>query len=116
MHDLNALENIILKDSRFVSMVNDRFPSDSKRGGFNKDYRISQAWVGVQKALENDNEYEHEYIQFAASMSFQPDDQRATFSDAVESLSRIGNYFELGARSTAVKLIIYQEQPKRLEF
>ncbi len=91
LHDLCALESVIMDNRDFSKLVLEKFPGDAKRAGFDSDYSLDRAAKDMIDRIEADQLYRDEYDQFVKAMSYATESQQVDFDKAINVLKRIGD-------------------------
>ncbi|MEA1968038.1 MAG: nucleotidyl transferase AbiEii/AbiGii toxin family protein [Thermodesulfobacteriota bacterium] len=93
LHDLSALEEIVLASDSFVEMVHSSFKKDRGRGGSEKGKSVKELANETLTKLTEDSLYQVEYTQFVDAMSYDVEDEKITFKKVLHSFEKIVSLF-----------------------
>lgn len=88
LHDLAALEHLILNDD-FIKSVQQSFDVDKGRGGSSKDILLSEFSEKTLNKLKSDKVYSKEYKEFVDALSYAKEDETIGFINALLSFERM---------------------------
>ena len=92
LHDLAALESLVVKNADFKSLVFTLFEKDSDRGKPKEEYQKLDKTGRIREAmriLEEDREYAVEYARFVDDVSYALAREQYSFKDALQAVRRI---------------------------
>lgn len=96
LHDLAALQSIIVDESAFRRMVADSFLRDKGRNGSDREKPLDALSQEALVQMKTDSHYSREYQQFVDAMSYAPESERIGFNEA---LGRFEQYIQLIAQA-----------------
>lgn len=88
LHDLAAMESIILNDD-FIKSLQQSFDVDKGRGGSSKDILLPEFAEKTLKKLKTDKIYSKEYKEFVDALSYANEDETIGFGNALSAFERI---------------------------
>lgn len=89
LHDLCALSPYAEASGEFAGLVFANYESDKKRGGLAGQYELLDAAQKAREKLADDKVYQEEYAIFVDRVSYDDEDKRISFSQAMASLDRL---------------------------
>ena len=93
LHDLSALEELVLESNQFKELVRVSFNMDRGRGGSEKEKSEKYMSANALDKLKTDGAYEDEYIRFVDAMSYAKEDEIITFEKSVQAFEKIVRLF-----------------------
>ncbi|MBC2704956.1 nucleotidyl transferase AbiEii/AbiGii toxin family protein [Desulfobacula sp.] len=93
LHDLSALEELVLESGAFVEMVRAAFKKDRGRCGSERGKSVKELAGETLIKLTEDSLYQVEYIRFVDAMSYDVDDKKITFENGLQSFEKIVSLF-----------------------
>jgi len=89
LHDLCALEKLVLESKRFKPLVAASFEVDRGRAGSEKGKTEASMSKETLSKLKSDSIYKVEYTRFVDAMSYAKEDEMITFEKSIQSFERI---------------------------
>lgn len=93
LHDLAALETLILKDD-FRKCLEQSYATDKGRGGANADISLEEFAQKTLEKFKTDKIYEKEYKDFVEALSYASEAETITFTTAINAFKRIVEFIK----------------------
>jgi len=93
LHDLSALEELVLESSQFKELVAVSYNMDRGRDGAEKEKSEKYMSINALDKLKTDGAYKDEYIRFVDAMSYAKEDEIITFEKSVQAFEKIVRLF-----------------------
>lgn len=97
LHDLAALENLVMNDD-FMKSVQLSFEADKGRGGSNKEVLLAEFAEITLNKLKGNKIYSKEYKEFVDALSYAQESDTIDFGKAVSSFERIVCFIQSNLR------------------
>jgi len=93
LHDLSALEELVLESSAFTGMVHAAFKKDRGRCGSERKKSAKELANETLIKLTEDSLYQAEYTRFVDAMSYDVDAKKIMFENGLQSFKKIVSLF-----------------------